>query len=111
MFKRYTNTSAIGFYRTLRLHFARVLLTHTAIPIREVSVASGFSSFSHFAKSFIDQFGKRPRDYRQAWPEADKGPDWPGMSASLGKFADTAQNWGRANSANKSSGRRLGTKY
>ncbi len=91
LFKQHTNATAIAYYRALRLQFARVLLTQTRLTIREISVACGFSSFSHFAKSFVVQFGKRPRDYRQAWPEQDTVPTWQGMTTSLMKFSDNAK--------------------
>ena len=91
LFKQHTGATAIAYYRALRLQFARVLLTQTRLSIREISVACGFSSFSHFAKSFVGQFGRRPRDYRQAWPEEESIPNWQGMTTSLAKFSDAAR--------------------
>ncbi|MCP4188478.1 MAG: GlxA family transcriptional regulator [Gammaproteobacteria bacterium] len=86
LFQQYLDTSAISFYRILRLQFARVLLTQTSMSIREISMASGFPSFSHFAKSFTRQFDKNPSKYREAWPVSQTMPTWPGMSSSLVKF-------------------------
>ena len=37
--------------------------------IREVSAACGFNSMSYFSQSFLQAFGKKPSEYRQAWPE------------------------------------------
>ncbi len=91
LFRQYLATSAIGFYRILRLHFARVLLTQTSMSIREISLASGFPSFSHFAKSFTRQFDKNPSQYREAWPVSESTPRWPGMSSSLIKFRNVAK--------------------
>ena len=93
LFNKHMGISVVGFYRVMRLEFARVLLTNTSLAIREVSVACGYSSLSHFAKSFVAQFGKRPRDYRESWPESEPIPDWPGTPASLTKFAHAAQRW------------------
>lgn len=87
------NCSVVRFYRVLRLQFARVLLTNTDLAIREISIACGYSSLSHFAKSFFEQFGKRPRDHREAWPDSDTDPVWPGMTASLSRFAKEAREW------------------
>ena len=42
LFRKHTGASAIGYYRMLRLELARVLLTHTSMSIRDVSVACGF---------------------------------------------------------------------
>ena len=83
LFDRHIDSSAIAYYRALRLQRARVLLTNTDMSIREVSVACGYASLSHFAKSFADQYGTRPRDCRDSWPEADPAPIWPGLSTSL----------------------------
>ncbi len=93
MFQRDLGCSVVRFYRVLRLQFARVLLTNTDLPIREISIACGYSSLSHFAKSFHEQFGKRPRDNREAWPDSDTMPVWPGMTASLTRFAKEARAW------------------
>jgi|SaaInlStandDraft_5_1057022.scaffolds.fasta_scaffold36864_2 transcriptional regulator GlxA family with amidase domain len=90
-FKRDMDCSVVRFYRVLRLQFARVLLTNTDLAIREISIACGYSSLSHFAKSFSQQFGKRPRDHREAWPHSEAMPVWPGMTASLTRFANEAQ--------------------
>ncbi len=93
LFKKHMGLSAVGFYRKLRLEFARVLLTHTGLQIRDVAVASGFSSLSHFSKAFILVFGKRPRDYRESWPSNKPTPDWPGMSAPTTEFNNAVQKW------------------
>ncbi len=85
LFKEHVGKSAIGTYRMLRLQHARVLLTNTDMPVREIALACGYSSLSHFAKSFAEQFGKRPRESRVAWPERDPAPVWTGVSASSGE--------------------------
>lgn len=77
LFRSHTGASAVGYYRMLRLELARVMLTHSAMPVREVALACGFASLSHFARSFGRQFGRRPRDYREAWPEGADVPQWP----------------------------------
>lgn len=92
-FRRDLDCSVVRFYRVLRLQFARVLLTNTDLTIREISIACGYSSLSHFAKSFFEQFGKRPRDHREAWPVSENVPVWPGMTASLTRFANEALKW------------------
>lgn len=83
LFHKHAGRSAIGYYRVLRLQHALVLLTNTDLSIREISVACGYSSLSHFAKSFAAQYNKRPRDCRDAWPDGDPAPVWPGLSTSL----------------------------
>ncbi|MND03860.1 HTH-type transcriptional activator RhaR [compost metagenome] len=50
--------------------------------IREVSVACGFNSMSYFSRSFLRCFQKKPSDYRQAWPDSEPAPKWPGTIIS-----------------------------
>ncbi|MBT4890974.1 MAG: GlxA family transcriptional regulator, partial [Rhodospirillales bacterium] len=78
LFQKHVGRSAIAHYRLLRLQHARVMLTNTNLSIREISVACGYLSLSHFAKSFAEQYGRRPRDCREAWPLTDPAPVWPG---------------------------------
>lgn len=85
LFQKHVGRSAIAHYRLLRMQHARVLLTNTDLSIREISVACGYLSLSHFAKSFAEQFGKRPRDCRDSWPDSDPSPIWPGITASITK--------------------------
>jgi AraC family carnitine catabolism transcriptional activator len=54
--------------------------------VREIATASGFNSLSHFAQAFKKCFGRRPSANRQAWPEQDAAPHWPG---TLGGFLET----------------------
>jgi len=60
-----------------------VLLVSTSLSIREVAVASGFNTMSHFAHAFRKCFGRRPSQYRQMWPDQDAAPSWPGTLFSV----------------------------
>ncbi len=75
--------SVVQFGKLLRLQHARVLLTSTQMSIREVSAACGFNSLSYFSQAFSKCFGKKPSAYRQAWPEQEPGPSWPGTIYSF----------------------------
>ena len=90
LFQKHVGRSAVGYYRILRLQYARVMLTNTDLSIREISVACGYSSLSHFAKSFAEQFGRRPRDCRDSWPSSEPAPVWPGLSVSLNNVKPTS---------------------
>lgn len=48
------------FYRGLRLDRGRNLLSTTDLTLLEVSIACGFSTVSHFSKSFRARFGTAP---------------------------------------------------
>lgn len=78
--------SVVQFGLLWRLQHARVLLISTELSVREIATASGFNSLSHFAFSFKKCFERRPSDYRQAWPERDTEPHWPG---TLSRYLDT----------------------
>lgn len=83
LFQRHLGCSVVQFSQLLRLQYARVLLTSTRMSIREVSVACGFNSLSYFSQAFARCFGRKPSDYRQAWPETDPAPSWPGTLFSF----------------------------
>ncbi|WP_120501672.1 GlxA family transcriptional regulator [Roseovarius sp. EL26] len=78
--------SVVQFGLLLRLQHARVLLISTDLGVREIATASGFNSLSHFAYSFRKCFGRKPREYRQAWPKHKEAPDWPG---TLSNYLET----------------------
>jgi transcriptional regulator GlxA family with amidase domain len=85
--------TVVQFGLLLRLQHARVLLISTDLSVREIATASGFNTLSHFAYSFGKCFGRRPSEYRQAWPEKDATPSWPG---TLSKFLEALENRGTA---------------
>jgi AraC family carnitine catabolism transcriptional activator len=83
LFIRDTGCTIVQFSKLLRLQFARVLLASTQMSVREVSVACGFNSLSYFSQCFSRMFGKRPSEYRQAWPDNEPSPSWPGTAYSF----------------------------
>lgn len=85
-FRSAVGCSVVQFSQLLRLQHARILLVSTPLSIREVAVASGFNTMSHFAHAFGKCFGRRPSQYRSMWPDSDKAPTWPG---TLFSFVDT----------------------
>jgi len=86
LFNQAMGCSVVQFGLLLRLQHARVLLISTDLGVREISAASGFNSLSHFAHAFRKFFGRRPSEYRLAWPEQEDAPTWPG---TLSKYLDT----------------------
>ncbi len=64
LFSKYLGTSPSHFYLRLRLDRARYLLRQTAMPISEIAIACGFVNFSHFARSYRNQFAHSPSEER-----------------------------------------------
>ena len=85
-FKKNVGCTVVQFGLLKRLQNARLLLISTDMSIRQIATASGFNTMSHFAFSFGKFFGRRPSDYREAWPNEEPAPAWPG---SLSDFLDT----------------------
>lgn len=97
--------SVSRFAQLLRLQHARVLLVSTGLGIGEISVASGFNTQSHFNKAFKECFGRKPSAYRNAWPDNEPNPQWPGTLAS---FIDTVRQKAAATTGNGSPGSNAG---
>jgi AraC family carnitine catabolism transcriptional activator len=90
-FKAAVGCTVVQFGLLLRLQHARVLLTATKLPVREIAAAAGFNTLSHFTHSFGKCFGRRPSDYRRSWPGDEAAPRWPGtLAVYLGAMAGRA---------------------
>jgi len=85
-FKKHVGCTVVQFGLLRRLQNARLLLISTDLSVREIATASGFNTLSHFAYSFGKFFGRRPSEYREAWPASEPAPSWPG---SLSDFLST----------------------
>ncbi|MEM6939992.1 MAG: GlxA family transcriptional regulator [Pseudomonadota bacterium] len=88
-FKKHLGCTVVQFGLLCRLQNARLLLISTDLSVREIATASGFNTLSHFAYSFGRFFGRRPSEYREAWPATEPAPSWPG---SLSDFLSILQN-------------------
>ena len=62
--KALTNKTTTEFIRTIRLNKAANLLKQKTGNVTEIAYDTGFSSLSWFAKTFKEQFGVSPSDYR-----------------------------------------------
>jgi AraC family carnitine catabolism transcriptional activator len=65
LFRDAVGTTPGDFYRGLRLDRGRNLLSTTDLTLLEVSIACGFSTVSHFSKSFRARFGTAPTKLTQ----------------------------------------------
>lgn len=66
LFREAVGQTPGDFYRGLRLDRGRNLLSTTDLTLMEVAVACGFSTVSHFSKSFRARFGTAPSKLTQA---------------------------------------------
>ncbi len=64
-FRAHAGTTPARYYLRLRLDQASRLLTDTNLPVGTVAQATGFTSQSHFARSFRRRYGATPRTFRQ----------------------------------------------
>ena len=88
-FKKHVGCTVVQLGLLRRLQNARLLLISTDLSVREIATASGFNTLSHFAYSFGRLFGRRPSEYREAWPANEPAPSWPG---SLSDFLSILRN-------------------
>jgi transcriptional regulator GlxA family with amidase domain len=65
-----TGLTPSDYYRTLRLKYARWLLTSSDTPVNEIAFECGFADASHFIRHFRVQYGMAPGRLRQV---LDKG--------------------------------------
>ena len=68
LFRNELGQSPGKFYMNLRLERAKLLLQQTKKPIVDVAIACGFSSASHFSKSYRDAYGRSPHEARAQKP-------------------------------------------
>ncbi|HEV7984848.1 MAG TPA: GlxA family transcriptional regulator [Steroidobacteraceae bacterium] len=64
LFKRHFGQTPAALWKRWRLERARTLLTQTAMPITDVSIACGFSTAAHFSTAYRNQFGRTPSNER-----------------------------------------------
>jgi transcriptional regulator GlxA family with amidase domain len=65
LFTKYLQSSAVNFYRHLRLKKSQQLLNRTSLSIHDVALATGCANGGHLSKSFSDLFGLPPKRYRE----------------------------------------------
>jgi AraC family transcriptional regulator, carnitine catabolism transcriptional activator len=64
LFAHAINRRPMGFYLQLRLERSERLINYSNMSLREVALATGFSSLPLFSRSFKKHFGKSPSDWR-----------------------------------------------
>jgi transcriptional regulator GlxA family with amidase domain len=62
---KHLGKTPVRYYLGLRTERARELLIHTAMPILDVAMATGFPSSSYFSQAYRAHFGKTPSEARK----------------------------------------------
>jgi AraC family carnitine catabolism transcriptional activator len=65
LFDKHLQTTPVGFYRQLRLDRAHRLLVYSRLSVRNVALATGFSTLAEFSRAFKQKYGKPPSDARR----------------------------------------------
>lgn len=93
-FKQTTGHTVHAFVESVRLEKARRLLSETALPIKAIAAALGFSTASSFSFAFRRATGGTPATYREqfrgAMAEFDAAPDMAGGRAAI----SARKSWG-----------------
>ena len=66
IFKRAYGETIYNYHLRKRLEKAHLLLQNTSLPVNEIAEECGFSSFSHFSRSFKKEFGVTPSQIRKS---------------------------------------------
>lgn len=69
LFKRELGRSPKRYYLQMRLERAHLLLVNSSLPVFEIAVACGFSSASHFSRTYRESYGCTPQRTRLAGDE------------------------------------------
>lgn len=64
VFKDYTGFAPAKYFQELKLQKAKELLTHTAKPVKEISIMLNYESTEHFSTLFKKKTGFTPLEYR-----------------------------------------------
>lgn len=71
LFQDNLRMTPLAYIRNYRLQKACQLLTETNLPITQIAYSCGLGSSSYFGKTFREQFGCTPGQYRQHWHDCD----------------------------------------
>ena len=75
LFRKHLKASPKSCYLTFRLQHARELLLYSTLSIREIGLASGFSSPATYFRAFKSKFNTSPMNYRRAFQNSSVKPD------------------------------------
>lgn len=65
LFRQHLKVTPVGFYRQLRLERAHRLLAYSRLSVRDVALATGFSTLAEFSRAFKSRYGRPPSHARK----------------------------------------------
>ncbi len=71
-FMRYLEQSPSQFVLSMRIYRAKSLIVANTLSMEEVANAVGFSSLSHFSRSFKQKEGASPSEFKKAYADSNK---------------------------------------
>jgi AraC family transcriptional regulator of adaptative response / DNA-3-methyladenine glycosylase II len=83
LFTRHLGASPLAVAHTQRLHFAKQLIDQTTLPMQDIAIAAGYGSVRRFNDSFVNTYGRSPRDLRRVGKEEPAHQVGGALSVSL----------------------------
>lgn len=74
LFQREMGRTPARYYLDLRLERAHLLLLTSSLPVIEIAMACGFSTASHFSRTYRERYGCTPQRSRMAEQERQRQP-------------------------------------
>jgi AraC family transcriptional regulator of adaptative response / DNA-3-methyladenine glycosylase II len=93
LFDHHLGASPIAVAQTRRVHFARLLLDGSNLPINDIAAASGFSSLRRFHAAFRETFKMAPGALRTFARDAQPNGAAPGRGISLQLAVRAPYDW------------------
>jgi AraC family transcriptional regulator of adaptative response / DNA-3-methyladenine glycosylase II len=83
LFTKHLGASPLAVAHTQRLHFAKQLIDQTTLPMHDIAIAAGYGSIRRFNDSFVNTYGRSPRELRRVGKESADSSDSGALSVSL----------------------------
>ena len=93
LFDHHLGASPIAVAQTRRVHFARLLLDGSDLPVADIAAASGFSSLRRFHSAFRETFGRTPGALRASARDPRSNGAAPGRGISLQLAVRAPYDW------------------
>jgi AraC family transcriptional regulator of adaptative response / DNA-3-methyladenine glycosylase II len=83
LFTKHLGASPLAVAHTQRLHFAKQLIDQTSLPMQDIAMAAGYGSTRRFNDSFVNTYGRPPRELRRVGKESDTVSESDALTVNL----------------------------